>query len=114
MSSIYFEKLDAKWHGFAEIALAGIPDERRAICHAAFLVGAVTICSILPLRTGDRTTAAVEEFFAEVEAACGQEAALVQRARAARATKAPKRRSRRPEKVLSGKSGDAGSDPEPT
>ena len=107
MSSMYFEKLDAKWHGFAEIALAGVPDERRAICHAAFLVGAVTVCNILPLKADARTTAAVEEFFAEVEAACGQEAALVQRARAARvpAAKAPKRRSRRPEKAFDGNSG---------
>lgn len=91
MSSMYFEKLDDKWHSFAEIALAGMPDERRAIFHMAFLVGAATMSNILPLRADDRTTAAVDDFFAEIEAACGQEAALVQRARTARtpASKAP-------------------------
>jgi hypothetical protein len=82
---MYFAKLDAKWRGFAKIALSGIPEERRAVCHAAFLVGAATICNILPLQDDDATAAEIEEFFADVEAACGHEARRVQRARAARA-----------------------------
>jgi hypothetical protein len=83
MRGIYFEKLDAKWHGFAKIALTGVPVERHAVCHAAFLVGAAAICNILPLQEDDATAAALEEFFGDVEAACGEEAAMMRRARTA-------------------------------
>jgi hypothetical protein len=79
MSSIYFEKLDARWQDFAELTLKGISSERHAICHAAFLVGAATLCNVLSGHPDKMTVAEVEEFFADVETACTQEAAQYRR-----------------------------------
>jgi hypothetical protein len=79
MSGIYFEKLDARWHDFAELTLKGIPFERHAVCHAAFLVGAATLCNVLSGRPDKMTAEEIEEFFADVETACTREAAQYRR-----------------------------------
>ena len=88
MSGIYFEKLDARWHDFAELTLKGIPSERHAVCHAAFLVGAATLCNVLYARPDKMTVAEIEEFFVDVETACSQ-AAAEHRARHAQASAPP-------------------------
>jgi hypothetical protein len=79
MSGVCFEKLDARWHDFAELTLKGIPVERHAICHAAFLVGAATLCNLLSTRPNGMTIEEIEEFFADVETACSREAAQYRR-----------------------------------